>query len=142
MERPTGVTILASAFFLTAGYLFAVGVIEFVAPGAISPLTMRHAPFMYGRELDGPRSAVLVSAGWALVGWGLIKVQNWARWAAVVLMVLGIAAGIPAVSAASINPGWRLAWYGVQMMAKVAAVWYLVFAPDAIEAFNKAESGR
>jgi hypothetical protein len=142
MERPTGVTILASAFFLTAGYLFAVGLIELVAPGAFPPLTLRHAPFMYGRELDGPQSAILVSAGWALVGRGLMKVQNWGRWAAVVLMVLGIAAGIPAVSAASINPGWRLAWYGGQMMAKVAAAWYLVFGPDAIEAFNKAESGR
>ena len=110
-------------------------------PGAISP-TMRHAPFIYGRELDGPQSAVLVSAGWALVGWGLMKIQNWARWAAVVLMVLGIAAGIPAVSAASINPGWRLAWYGGQMMAKVAATWYLVFAPDAVEAFREGRSGR
>ncbi len=135
MERPTGVTAIAGAFFLVAGYLIAVGVIEFVAPGTISP-SMR-APFMYGRELAGPQSAVLVGAGWAMVGWGLWRIQNWARWAAVVLMVLGIAEGIPAVSAASIDPGWRLVWYGGQMMVKVVAAWYLLFAPDAREAFQR-----
>lgn len=134
MERPASLKAIAIAFFLVAGYLIAAGVIEFVAPGTISP-SMR-APFMYGRELAGPQSALLVGAGWALVGWGIYRVENWARWAAVVLMVLGIAAGVPAVSAASIDPGWRLAWYGGQMMAKVVAAWYLIFAPDAREAFR------
>jgi hypothetical protein len=134
MERPAGLSAIAGAFFLVAGYLCVVGGIEFTAPGTISP-AMR-APFMYGRELAGPQSAILVGAGWAMVGWGLWRIQNWARWAAVVLMVLGIAAGVPAVSAASIDPGWRLVWYGGQMMAKVVAVWYLVFAPDAREAFR------
>jgi hypothetical protein len=52
-------------------------------------------------------------------------------------MVLGIVAGIPAVSAASIDPGWRLVWYGGQMMLKVAAIWYLARSPDAIEAFRR-----
>jgi|ERR1700678_740305 hypothetical protein len=138
MERPAGVTVLAVAFFLVAGYLFAVGVIEFVAPGTISA-SMR-APFMYGRELAGPQSAILVGAGWALVGWGIYRVENWARWAAVVLLVIGIAQGVPAVSAASVDPGWRLVWYGGQMMVKVVAVWYLVFAPDTREAFGRTKS--
>jgi hypothetical protein len=71
-----------------------------------------------------------------LVGWGLLQIESWARWSAVVLMVLGVVAGIPAVSAASIDPGWRLVWYGGQMIAKVAATWYLAFAPDAIEVFK------
>jgi hypothetical protein len=134
MERPLGVTIIGAAFFLVAGYLVAVGVIEFVAPGTISP-AMR-APFMYGRELAGPQSAILVGAGWALVGWGLFQIRNWARWSALVLMVLGVAAGIPAVSAAATDLNWRLAWYGGQMMAKVVAAWYLAQAPDVIEAFQ------
>jgi hypothetical protein len=91
---------------------------------------------MYGRELAGPQSAFLVGAGWGLVAWGLFQVRNWARWCAVVLLVLGVAAGIPAVSAASVDPGWRLLWYGGEMMAKVAAIWYLVFAPDAGHGFR------
>lgn len=133
MERPSGVSAIAGAFFTVAGYLIVAGVIETIAPGTITP--EMKAPFMYGRELAGPQSAILVGAGWGLVGWGLWQVRNWARWCAVVLMVLGIAAAIPAVSAASVDPGWRLLWYGGQMMAKVAATWYLLFAPDARE-FN------
>lgn len=134
MERPTGLTVIAVAFFLVAAYLVLVGVIEFIAPGTISP-AMR-APFMYGRELAGPQSAILVGAGWGLVGWGLSQIRTWARWSALVLIVLGVVAGIPAVSAASIDPGWRLLWYGGQMMTKVVAGWYLVLAPDAVEAFR------
>ncbi|MGO8797160.1 MAG: hypothetical protein ACLQLC_20260 [Candidatus Sulfotelmatobacter sp.] len=135
MERPPAVTAIAIAFFAITTYLWIVGAIELAAPGTISP-SLR-APFMYGRELAGPQTAFLVGAGWALVGWGLFQLCPWARWTAVVLMVLGIIAGIPAVSAASIDPGWRVAWYGGQMMAKVVAAWYLLQAPDAIEAFKQ-----
>jgi hypothetical protein len=109
-------------------------VIELVAPGTISP-AMR-APFMYGRELAGPQSAFLVGAGWGMVAWGLLQIRNWARWTAIVLMVLGVAGGIPTVSAAATGLNWRLAWYGGQMIAKVAATWYLAFAPDAVEVFK------
>ena len=91
---------------------------------------------MYGRELAGPQSAFLVAAGWGLVGWGLFQIRNWARWSALVLMVLGIAAGIPAVSAAATDLNWRLAWYGGLMMAKIVAAWYLARSPEAIEAFK------
>jgi hypothetical protein len=103
MERPAGVTVIGGTFFLVAGYLFVVGTIELAALGTIAP-SMR-APFMYGRELAGPQSAFLVGAGWALVGWGLWQVRNWARWSTIVLMVIGIAGGIPAVSAAAVDPG-------------------------------------
>jgi hypothetical protein len=134
MERPGGLTVIAIAFFAVAGYLFAVGIIELLAPGTIPP-AMR-APFMYGRELAGPQSAFLVGAGWALVGWGLFQVRNWARWCALVLMVIGIVGSIPAVSAAATGLNWRLAWYGGGMMARVAVAWYLIQAPDAIDAFR------
>src|SRR5437588_2175259 len=88
LARPEGITFIADLFFLVAGYLVAVGAVELAAPGSISP-SMR-APFTYGRELAGPQSAFLVAAGWALVAWGLLQIRNWARWSAVVLMVLGI----------------------------------------------------
>jgi hypothetical protein len=138
MERPAGVTVIAFAFFLVAGYLFTVGAIELVTPGTISP--NMGAPFMYGRELAGPQSAFLVAAGWGLVGWGLLQTRNWARWCAVVLMVLGVAAGIPAVSAAATDLNWRLAWYGGLMMAKIVAVWFLTQAADVVEAFKANKS--
>lgn len=135
MERPPAITAIAIIFFAIAAYLWVVGAIELVAPGTIAP-SMR-APFMYGRELAGPQTAFLVGAGWALVGWGLFQLRNWARWTAVVLLVLGIADSIPTVSAAATGLNWRLAWYGGQMMVKVIMVWYLLQAPDAIEAFKQ-----
>lgn len=91
---------------------------------------------MYGRELNGPQSALLVGSGWGLVAWGLFQVRNWARWSAVALMVLGVAASVPTVSAAATDFNWRLAWYGAQMMAKVVAAWYLTQASEAIDAFK------
>jgi hypothetical protein len=133
MERPPGINVIAVVFFLFAGYLVAVGAILLFAPDAIS---IRSTPFMYGRELTGPQSAFLVGAGWALVGWGLYQVRNWARWSALVLLVVGIAASVPAVSAAATDLNWRFAWYGGQLMAKVVAVWYLTRSPEVIDAFS------
>jgi lysylphosphatidylglycerol synthetase-like protein (DUF2156 family) len=90
MERPAAITGIAVLFFLTAIYLWAIGVLKLLAPDAIS--LMRGAPLMYGLELAGPYMTLLVgSAGYALVGWGLFRLHNWARWAAMAVTVLGVA---------------------------------------------------
>src|ERR1700693_2966814 len=91
MDQPASVRVIATLFFLVAGYLIVVGVIEFVAPGTLA-LT-RAAGITYGRELNGPQTAISVGAGWALVGWGLYKLKNWARWCAMLVMVIGVAGG-------------------------------------------------
>ena len=77
MERPAGITGIAILFFLTAIYLWAIGALKLLAPEAIS--LMRGAPLMYGLELAGPYMALLVGGGYALVGWGLFRLHNWAR---------------------------------------------------------------
>jgi hypothetical protein len=133
MERPSSVTVIAALFFLVAGYLATLGIIELVAPGSLS-MTLGEG-VTYGRELDGPQAALSVSAGWALVGWGLYRVRNWARWCAILLMVIGIAGSVPAVSAAARDLGWRFFFYGVQIMARVVVAWYLAASPELIEAF-------
>jgi hypothetical protein len=69
MERPASVTVISALFFLVAGYLVAIGIIEFIAPGTIS--AGLGAPVTFGRELTGPQTALSVGAGWALVAWGL-----------------------------------------------------------------------
>ncbi len=135
MERPASVTVIAALFFLVAAYLVVIGIVEFVAPGALA--TTRAAGITYGRELDGPQTAISVGAGWALVGWGFYRLQNWARWCGVVLMVIGIAGSVPAVSAAARDLTWRFFWYGAQVMVRVVIVWYLVASPELIEAFGR-----
>ncbi|HTA48171.1 MAG TPA: hypothetical protein VK930_01865 [Verrucomicrobiae bacterium] len=133
MERPSSVTVIAALFFLVAGYLAGMGIIELVAPGTLS--TTLGTGMTYGRELTGPQTAVSVGAGWALVGWGLYRLRNWARWCAILLMVIGIAGSVPAVSAAARALTWRFFFYGVQIMARVVVAWYLAASPELIEAF-------
>ncbi|MGA6981562.1 MAG: hypothetical protein WBZ11_08430 [Candidatus Sulfotelmatobacter sp.] len=134
MERPASLKVIAALFFLVAAYLIVIGIAEFVTPGTLA--MTRATGITYGRELDGPQTAISIGAGWALVAWGLYRLSNWARWCAVVLMVVGVAGSVPAVSAAARDLGWRFFWYGAQVMVRVVVIWYLIFSPDAAEAFG------
>jgi hypothetical protein len=134
MERPASVTVIAALFLLVAAYLAAIGIIEFVVPGSSMALG---AGITYGRELSGPQTALSVGAGWALVGWGLYRLRNWARWCAILLMVIGIAGSVPAVSAAARDLTWRFWFYGGQIMVRVVIAWYLTASPELIEAFAR-----
>jgi hypothetical protein len=133
MERPAGITGIAILFFLTAIYLWAIGALKLLAPEAIS--LMRGAPLMYGLELAGPYMALLVGGGYALVGWGLFRLHNWARWAAMAVMVLGVWSLVPRISMAEI--GVAILWYGLQIALRVAVGWYLAQAPAVIDSFMK-----
>ena len=133
MERPASVTVIAALFFLVAGYLATIGIVGLVAPGTLS-MTLG-AGITYGRELTGPQTALSVGAGWALVGWGLYRLRNWARWCAILLLVIGIAGSVPAVSAAARDLTWRFFFYGAQIMVRIVIAWYLAASPELIEAF-------
>jgi hypothetical protein len=131
MQRPAGVTAISVLFFLAAIYLWTIAAVKLIAPGTIS--LMSGSQFMYGLELSGPYMALLVGAGWALVGWGLFRLHNWARWAAMLVMTVGIAWLVPKISAAEL--GAPLLWYGLQIALRAAAAWYLAQAPAVIDAF-------
>jgi hypothetical protein len=133
MERPAGITGIAILFFLTAIYLWAIGAVKLLVPEAIS--LMRGAPLMYGLELAGPYMALLVGGGYALVGWGLFRLHNWARWAAMAVMVLGVWSLVPRISMAEI--GVAILWYGLQIALRVAVGWYLAQAQAVIDSFMK-----
>jgi hypothetical protein len=135
MERPASITVIAVIFFLVAAYLIVIGFVEFLSPGTIS--LARVAGVAYGRELDGPQAAISVGAGWALVGWGLYRLRNWARWCAVVILVIGVAGSVPAVSAAARDITWRFFWLGAQIMVRIVIAWLLVASPEVGEAFAK-----
>jgi len=135
MERPASVTVIAALFFLVAGYLVTIGIIEIVEPGTLA--MTRATGITYGRELDGAQTAISIGAGWALVGWGLYRLHNWARWCAIVLMVIGVAGSVPAVSAAARDLTWRFFWYGAQVMVRVIIAWILVLSPEVVESFAR-----
>ena len=133
MQRPAGLTAIAVLFFLAAIYLWIIGLVKLVAPDAIS--LMAGAQLMYTLELAGPYMALLIGAGYALIGWGLFRLHNWARWAAMLVMTIGIASLIPKVSMAEL--GAPILWSGLQMALRVAAAWYLAQAPAVIDTFAK-----
>src|SRR6202045_991074 len=133
MQRPAGVTAIAALFGLAAIFLWTIGMVKLLAPNAIS--LMSGASLMYGLELAGPYMALLVGTGWALVGWGLFRLHNWARWTAMLVMTIGIAWLVPKISMAEI--GVPILWSGLQIALRAAAAWYLAQAPAVIDSFAR-----
>ena len=121
MKRPAGITVISALFALAAIYLWTIGVVKLFAPDAISLMAGRY--FMYGLELAGPYMALLVGAFYALVAWGLFRLHNWARWAAMLVMVVSVAAMVPRISMAEL--GVPVLWYGFQIALRAATAWYL-----------------
>ena len=136
MPRPPLVTILALLLFAAALYLWSLAGILWIAPGALSLMAGKY--FMYGLEVAGPYMILFFGAGYALIGWGLFWLQNWARWAAILVMVLGVASLVPKISTAEL--GIPLIWYGFQIAARVAVGWHLAQAPSVIDAFAQPRS--
>jgi hypothetical protein len=135
MERPASVAVIAALFWLVSACLIALGLAEFVSPGAL--LLTRAAGISYGRELNMPQAAISVGAGWALVGWGLYRLRTWARWCAMALMIIGVAGSVPAVSAAARDFTWSFFFYGAQIMVRVVVAWYLIASPEVVDAFKR-----
>jgi hypothetical protein len=132
IRRPVGITIIAFIFCAIAIYLWIVAAILLLSPGTISMMAGRH--FMYGLELAGPYMALLIGAGYALVAWGLFRLHNWARWAVIVVLVLGVATLVPAISMAEL--GVPVLRYGLQIALRVAIGWYITQAPAVLDAFS------
>jgi hypothetical protein len=131
MQRPKGITLIASLLALTAVYLWTIAAFLLISPGAISLMAGRH--FLYGLELAGPYMFLLGGSVYASVAWGVFRLQNWARWIAMLLIVISTASLIPKISMAEL--GVPVLWYGLQIALRVAVGWYLAQAPAVIDAF-------
>jgi hypothetical protein len=128
MERPSGVIGIAAIFFLAAAYLISLGLTMLVAPGVVAMAW--GAPLLGGLELAGPYMFLLVGSITALIGWGLLRLNNWARWIAILAAGLGAFMLVPSVSGAVVYFDFaRLAWGGLGVMLRVAIIWYLFQEP-------------
>ncbi len=134
MQRPAGVTIVAVLFFLAAAYLFVLGALMFALPGTVS-MTLG-APLLHGLELAGPLMFLLNGAVGALIGWGLLRLNNWARRVATIAAMVGVIMLVPSVSAAAVDFRWPLLWSGLGIIVRVAVAWYL-WQPWVAETFEK-----
>jgi len=131
MQRFRSVTAISILFLLAALYLWTFGAVKLAAPEAVSLMSV--SPLMYGLELPGPYMALLIGSGYAVIAWGLFRIHNWARWAAMLVIVIGVASLVPRISMAEL--GVPVLWYGLQIALRVAAAWYLAQAPGVIDAF-------
>jgi hypothetical protein len=132
MQRPRGVIVVSALAAIAALYLWTLSVILLISPGAISLMAAKY--FLYGLELAGPYMMLLGGSAYALVAWGLFHLHNWARWMAMLVMVISVASLIPKISMAEL--GVPVLWYGLQIALRVAVGWYLAQAPAVIDAFT------
>ena len=131
---PTGITVIALVFFLAAAYLGVIGALMLAAPGTASMAL--GAPLLSGLELAGPYMFWLVAGIAALIASGLLRLNSWARRAALVAAFVGAFMLIPGVSAAAVDFRPSLLWSGLGIVIRVAIVWYLFQEPTK-EAFAK-----
>jgi len=124
---PAGVKWIAIAFFVAAAYLCLIGILMLVSPGTASMAL--GVPLLSGLELAGPYMFLLTAAVGALIGWGLLRLNNWARRAAIVVGFIGVVMLVPAVSAAAVDFRASLLWGGVGIIVRVIIVWYLYQEP-------------
>jgi hypothetical protein len=123
MQRPLGVTAIAILFSLISAYLSALGLIMLLAPGAVS--MSLGAPLLHGLQVAGPYMFLLTAALGAIVAFGLFRLNNLARRAAIMIGLAGMVMLLPKVSAdaAELSPRFFLA--GSMVVIRMMIVWYL-----------------
>lgn len=138
MGRPTGVTVLAVLDFIGAGVCVLIGLGLMLGGGFIASMMSQQQGTPAGLlAAVGAAAGVFVlfcAALAALVGWGLLKLKEWARIVTIVLAVLGAVGAVLglfgvlahfaaigifwAVCRLAIN-GWII-WYMLQPHVKAA----------------------
>src|SRR5437879_10959693 len=106
MERPKGVTAVAVTLFLVSGYLAIIGLLKIVSPETVS--LSWGAPLLHGLEVSGPYMFLLTAGVAAIVAFGLLRLKNLARRAAIVIGMAGLVMLVPKVSADAAELSLRL----------------------------------
>jgi hypothetical protein len=132
MERPIGVTVIAIYYLLGAAYACSFAVLKLITSDAFT--LMKGAPLRNELEFYGTFYALVAGCVWGLIGWGLLRLQKWARWTGMLGMVPAIFSLVPSISMAKI--GIRLFWYGILIALHAAAGFYLAQGQTALDAFE------
>jgi hypothetical protein len=132
---PSGVRAIALLFAACSGFLSVVGCLILLRPGTVS--MSAGAPLLFGLELAGPYMFLLVAAVGGVVAWGLFRLNNMARRAAILIAAFGVVMLIPTVSAATIMAQPKmLALGGLGIILRVIVVWYF-WRDDVAEQFAR-----
>jgi hypothetical protein len=121
---PAGVRAIAALFLLCATYLAIIAALMLFRPGTVSMSS--GTPLLFGLELAGPYMFLLIAIVGAAVAWGLLRVSNIARRAAILTAIAGVVMLVPPVSAATITVQPKaLAVGGLGIIVRVIVAWYL-----------------
>ena len=139
IRPPAGVVAIALTFFSASAYLLVLGLLRLADPDSVS-LSLA-APLLHGLELAGPYSFLLAGAFAALVAYGLLRLNNLARRAAIVIAVAGMVMLLPKVSAAATDLSPRFFLAGSMIVIRMMIVWYL-WQRSTAENFRQVFNGR
>ena len=125
-----GVRAVAALFALCAIYLGIAGSLMLVRPGTVS--MSAGAPLLFGLELAGPYMFLLMALLGVVVAWGLVKRNNLARHAAMLIAIAGVVMLVPAVSAATVAVNTKQLVFSVLgIVVRVVVAYYLGRAETA-----------
>ena len=129
-DASAGIRAIAGVYGLCAAYLAIAGAVMLARPGLV-PMSAG-APLLFGLELSGPAMFLLTAIIAGAVAWGLIRLNNLARRAAILIAIAGVVMLVPPVSAAAmmVEP-WPVARGGLGIIVRVVVVWYLSRAEAA-----------
>ncbi len=121
---PSGVRAIAALFALVGIYLAVCGLLMLARPGLISMIV--GAPFLFGLELAGPYMFLLIAVAAGAIAWGLLRLNNIMRHAAILASCAGIVMLIPPVSGAVVAIRLKgLVLGGLGIIIRVMVAWYL-----------------
>lgn len=123
MERPAGVTAVAVIFFSASGYLAVLALVRLISPGLVS-LSLG-SPLLHGLELAGPYMFLLAAFAAAIIGFGLLRLNNLARRAAILVALAGMVMLIPKISADASDINLQFFLAGSALVIRTMMVWYL-----------------
>ncbi len=143
MGRPTGVTIIAVLDFIAAGFCILAGLGMMMGGGFIASVLSQQQGASAGLlAAVGAAAGVffLVCAAIAvLLGWGLLKLKEWARIVTIVFAALGVLGGLLGLFGvlahfAAIGVFWALCRLAINGLI----IWYLL-QPHVKAAFQGAQ---
>ncbi len=132
-KRPLGITFIA-------GVELALALVGMVVFGLtlVGTIPLAHGRYLVGPGMEtlGSLIFVIYAAVMTVTAWGMLRLNNWARHVTILLAAIGVYFAVPAVSSAVISgeilPTIR---EGLQVILRIALIWYLVQQPTR-ELFN------
>ena len=142
MERPVGVTILAVLYFIFAALTAIASILSFVGGSMLSGLAGSSSPaagagvlLAMGGAVIGVICLVVAAIDFAL-GYGFIKLQNWARILAIVFLGISVIFGLLGLVGILTHMAvFQLVFQGVILAIEIWILVYL-FKPHVKQAFG------